>query len=237
MGLWPVMAVAQDKVVRLYAPSGLIETGLIKFITPRFSLKTQVRVTLQDTAEGADIVLGDDGRAVFEGAGQVWHMQVNSPDHPGTKKLVSWIGSKVGKNTIFGFAPDGTALFAAPSAAPVKVVALEVSGDVDLGLKVSRTKCTRCHAVDETTRFSGIGSTPSFMVLRTFEDWEERFSSFYILKPHGAFTLIEGVSDPFPDDRPSPISPITLTLDEVEALMAYVAVMKAADLGKPLDHQ
>ena len=34
---------------------------------------------------------------------------------------------------------------------------------------------------------------------------EDRFDAFYTLAPHPAFTQIDGVTDPFPIDRPSPI--------------------------------
>jgi hypothetical protein len=74
-------------------------------------------------------------------------------------------------------------------------------------------------------------------VLRALPDWEQRFAAFYVLNPHPAFTQIADVTDPFPIDRPSPIAPIELDLDELEALMAYVTAMPAADLGDPLEHQ
>ena len=74
-------------------------------------------------------------------------------------------------------------------------------------------------------------------MLRSLPDWADRFDAFYALNPHPAFTQVEGVSEPFPENRPSPIVPIEMTLDEVEAVRAYVATMKAADLGAPLQHQ
>jgi hypothetical protein len=116
-------------------------------------------------------------------------------------------------------------------------VVLAMEGDAELGHAVSRAKCTRCHAVDEATRGWGIGSTPSFGILRALPDWEERFTAFYALKPHAAFTQITDLTEPFPVSRPSPIAPIALTLDEFDALIAYVAAMQAADLGAPLKHQ
>ena len=117
------------------------------------------------------------------------------------------------------------------------VVEVALDGDAELGHKVSREKCTRCHAVDSATKGWGIGSTPSFGVLRSLDDWEGRFAAFYALNPHPAFTQIEDITEPFPMDRPSPIAPIELTFDELQAMLAYVAAMPAADLGKPLDHQ
>ncbi len=237
MACLPMLAAANDKQVALHAPEALVQSGLLKHILPRFSLKTQVRVTLV-TEDQADMVFGPEkGRALFEGVGAVWHMDLRSPDHPGTQRFAKWLTSDVGRNTIQGFAPEGTALFGPPPAREAKVAAVELDGDAVLGKTVSHVKCGRCHVTSEENRMNGIGSTPSFFVLRTFDDWDLRFSGFYALKPHGAFTQIEDVTDPFPEDRPSPIAPIDLTLDELEAVIAYVRSLAAADLGKPIEHQ
>ena len=230
-------ATAENKLVRLHAPENLVETGLLRHILPRFSLKTQVKVELVDEAGVADIVLGEDGIALFEGIGQVWHFALNSDGHVGTVKFKDWLVSDVGQRTIFGFAPEGVAVFSEPSIAEEAAAEVVVSEDAKRGHEVALAKCTRCHAVDKNTAWSSIGSSPSFAVLRSLDDWEDRFTAFYVLKPHPAFTQISEVTEPFPIDRPSPISPIELTLDEVDALISYVAAMQAADLGKPLEHQ
>ncbi len=73
--------------------------------------------------------------------------------------------------------------------------------------------------------------------MRSFDDWDVRFSSFYVLKPHGAFTQIEDVTEPFPEDLPSPIAPLELTLDDIDAILAYVASIEPAALGAPLTGQ
>jgi len=232
----PPGAAAQERLVRLYAPPVLVETGLLKFILPRFSLKTRVRVEIVGDPAEADMRLGPDGRAVFQGAGAAWHIQtVTASDW--TARFEDWLTSDVGTRTIYGFAPDGAALFTAPAPVETTVAAVEIGGDAALGLEVSKTQCGRCHAVDDASRMNTIGSTPSFFVLKTFDDWEFRFGAFYTLKPHAAFTQIARVTDPFPADRPSPIVPVELTLEELEAVLAYVAALEAADLGPPLDHQ
>ncbi|MEX0287266.1 MAG: hypothetical protein AB3N23_21885 [Paracoccaceae bacterium] len=235
--LLPGLLRAEDRLVRLYAPAALVDTGLMKHMLPRFSLKTQVRVEVLDDPADANLTLGDAGRALFEGAGQVWKMDVSTPDHPGTAKLAAWLTSEVGQRTITGFAPDGEALFGPPGEEQQEVVEVALDGDAVLGHEVSRAKCTRCHAVDDATRGWGIGSTPSFGILRALPDWEARFAAFYVLNPHPAFTQITDLTEPFPENRPSPIAPVVMDLEELEALMAYVATMPAADLGKPLDHQ
>ena len=228
---------ADDKQVVLHAPAALVETGLMKHILPRFTLKTQIRVRLAETPDAADLRLGAEGRALFQGGGQVWHLEIVRRDHKGTTRFADWLTSEVGQRTIASYAPDGAPLFGPPEAQAEEVVAVTIDGDATLGHEVSRAKCTRCHAVDDATRGWGIGSTPSFAVLRALPDWEERFTAFFALAPHPAFTQIEDLTPPFPIDRPSPIAPIELSLDEVEALLAYVAAMAPANLGKPLEHQ
>lgn len=236
LAVLPFKVLAQERSVLLYAPPALVDTGLMKHILPRFALKTQVRVTLTDTPEAAQVVLGTDGQPLFEGAGQVWAMTVTQPTE-WTGRFTDWLGGDIGRDTVLAYAPDGTALFAPPPQAARKVATLELDGDPALGLQVSRLKCARCHAVDDQTRLSGIGSTPSFSVLRSLPGWQDRFIGFYALNPHPAFTQIAEVTLPFDEARPSPIVPVEMTLDEVEAVLAYVAGMAPADLGKPLDHQ
>ncbi len=233
----PVSVRADDKLVRLHAPDALIESGLLKHILPRFSLKTQVRIEQVATPDSADLALGSDGRAIFAGLGQTWHMEIRSGDHPGTERLADWLLSDIGQRTITSFAPRGEAPFGPSGAVQQETVEISIDGDAEAGHRVSVEKCTRCHAVDAATTGWGIGSTPSFSVLRALPDWEARFAAFYVLNPHPAFTQITDLTPPFPINRPSPISPIELDLDELEALMAYVAAMTAADLGKPLEHQ
>ena len=95
----------------------------------------------------------------------------------------------------------------------------------------------RGHVVGEVNRMNGMGSTPSFAVLRSLDDWLERFLAFYALNPHPSFTIIPDVTEPFDETRPSPISPVTLTLEELENIVAYTATMDPADLGSPIAHQ
>lgn len=233
----PEIIWADDRLVRLHAPQALDDSGVLKFILPRFTLKTQVRIERVEDPDSADLTLGDTGRAIFSGLGQTWQMDVRSPDHEGTARLADWLLSDIGQRTVASFAPDGEALFGPPGAVVQETVEVSIDGDAEIGHRVSREKCTRCHAVDAATKGWGIGSTPSFSVLRALPDWEERFSTFYVLNPHPAFTQITDLTAPFPINRPSPIAPIELDFDELEALMAYVAAMDAADLGRPLQHQ
>ncbi|WP_435205925.1 hypothetical protein [Tateyamaria sp. 1078] len=236
LALLPGLAMADDKRVAFYAAPALVESGLIKHIAPRFSLKTQVRVEIVDDPAQAELVLGPEGRALFSGLGETWHLDLRS-DTKGAQRFAEWLTSQVGSRTIQSFAPDGDALFTEPKVQKVVVAKVEMTGDAVAGQEASWAKCGRCHVTERGRGGFGIGSTPSFFVMRGFEDWESRFAGFYFLKPHAAFTQLEGVTDPFPIDRPSPIAPIELTLDDLEAILAYVAALAPADLGKPLEHQ
>lgn len=225
-----------EEPVRLHAPKALAETGLLAYILPRFSLKTQIRVTLTDDPAEADLILGSTGRALFQGPQQSWHLEIASA-HGGGARLADWLASEVGQNTIQAYAIDGEKIFGPAAQAERPEATLSFDGDPAEGRAVARARCIRCHAVDPETRLAGISSTPSFPVLRALPDWEARFSAFYALNPHPSFTILEEVTPPFPPNLPPPIAPVRLTIDELESLLAFVAGLKPADLGAPLDHQ
>ena len=92
------------------------------------------------------------------------------------------------------------------------------------GERVATEHCSRCHVVSDANRMGGIGSTPSFKLLRRMQDWEERYSTFFARNPHPSFVTVEGVS--LERALPPNAAPITLTVGQVEALMAYVRAMK-----------
>lgn len=232
--LTPLGAAAEDRLVRLSAPDMLVDTGLFRNILPRFTLKTQVRVQLVALDDAADAALGPAGRPVFDGLGKTWHLEVLSTEHPGTKRFADWLASEVGQRTLAAYNAPSGATFGPPTVKKVEVAKVEMTGDALLGHEVSLAKCTRCHAVDEATRGKGIASSPSFGALRALGDWEQRFAAFYALNPHPSFTIITDLTEPFPEDRPPPIVPIELSLEEVEAVLAYVAAMPATDLGAPI---
>lgn len=223
----------QDKSFTLAAPDALTKTGFLKHLLPRFSLKTSIRVTLTDG--GADAAFGPQGTPVFRKGDAIWHFA--GADNPNIVAFEEWLLSDVGKRTIEAFAPEGDALFSADLAMAAAVQTATLSGDVALGERVSLKRCGRCHVVNESNRMNAIGSSPSFALMRNFPDWQERFETFFLLKPHPAFTQVHGVTDPFPDTQPSPIVPIEVTLNEIEAITAYVGSIAPADLGAPLQTQ
>ena len=47
--------------------------------------------------------------------------------------------------------------------------------------------CSRCHVIDESNKFGGIGSTPSFQLILGMSDGLERFETFFERRPHPAF--------------------------------------------------
>ena len=102
------------------------------------------------------------------------------------------------------------------------------------GEKLTMINCGRCHKVSEKDRMGGIGSTPSFGVMRNWVDGEQRMKAFWTLRPHPAFTQLEGVTEPFPSNRPSPIHPISLTQDDLRVIIEYFRSIEPADLGPDL---
>ncbi|WP_412505847.1 hypothetical protein [Roseovarius sp. SYSU LYC5161] len=224
---------------RLVAPQALVDSGLLKYVLPRFSLKTGTRIELVAPGAGAaaELTPDDDGTRVFTGPRATWRLRVNAPEHPGVKRFADWLSSEIGQRTIKSFEVDGAAPFSPPRTEAAEAVEVSFDGNPDRGKALSLLHCGRCHVVGDENRMNAIGSTPSFGVLRALRDWQRRFQTFYVLNPHPAFTQVADVTPPFPIDRPSPITPVEMTLGDVEAILAYVAEMTPADLGEPLRHQ
>lgn len=235
LAVLPFKALAEGRQVVLYAPPDLIATGVMDYILPRFKLKTQVPVVLTGDLAAAEVVIDAGALPLFEGAGQAWSLRVVQ-DTAWTARFADWLQGEIGLNTVLSYAPEGDPVFRAVTQAAQVAPPVVLSGDPALGLEVSRAKCARCHVVD-AQGFTGIGSTPSFAILRGFADWQDRFIGFFALNPHPAFTQIDGVTEAFDPTRPSPIVPLEMTLDEVDAVAAYVAGMAPADLGAPLQSQ
>ncbi|WP_232796506.1 hypothetical protein [Roseovarius salinarum] len=234
---FPADAAAED--FRLGAPQRLVETGFLEYVLPRFSLKTGVGIDVVGADATAELALAPDGpgKPVFSGQGITWRMRLHDQAHDGAARFARWLASDIGRRTISGYQVDGAPLFTPPAAKAAAEAEIAFEGDVDTGLKLSHEHCGRCHAVSEKHRMNDIGSTPSFFVLRTLPDWDARFQIFYAVNPHPVFTQVEGVTAPFPIDRPSPIVPVEITPKELEDILAYVAELEPADLGDPLSHQ
>lgn len=237
LGTWIAMAAgwpahAEDKTFTLEAPAALVDSGLLHYILPRFGLKTQTRITLVDPDTPADARFGETGMVAFEGLDRVWKFDAGTD--PDARRFADWLRSDVGRNTVDSFAVDGTTLFTSEVEVRQVVAPITYDGDALRGEEVSLSHCGRCHVVSDKNRMNSIGSTPSFAVLRTLRDWQERFQAFYVLNPHPAFTQIADVTEPFDATRPSPIAAVEMTLDDLENIMAFVQGIAPADLGRPV---
>lgn len=239
---------AQDRQITLAAPQALADSGLLGFLLPRFSLKTGIRIEVQPDAEAADVVLTpadtiDAGgaerktrRAFHEASGDtIWRVTGDGQADSHATRFADWLLSDVGQRTIDSY-QDGTLFIASAGAADV-IEDAPIEGDALLGEKLSLALCGRCHVVGEANRRQGIGSTPSFGALRNIADWQYRFEAFYVLNPHPSFTQIEDVTPPFDIRRPSPIAPVEMTLDDLDAILAYVSAIEPTDLGAPVQSQ
>ncbi len=101
-----------------------------------------------------------------------------------------------------------------------------LAADVALGKTISEQHCARCHVVGDYNPTGGISSTPSFQLLvKRRPDYRERFATFYARRPHPAFVIIEGVERLMPE-LPVNASPVTLRLEAVEDILAFVETLK-----------
>ena len=97
---------------------------------------------------------------------------------------------------------------------------------VQSGQSLVHQHCSRCHVIPGLNPFGGIGSTPSFSAMKWLDDWRRRFEIFYTLLPHPALVRIEGVSDPRDKSLPAFSNEISLTLKEVDDILAFVETIK-----------
>lgn len=218
----------------LAAPEAVVTSGLLKHILPRFSLKTSIRVT-ENPAGPMQLATQEPGSPVFQRSGTTYFLRIE--DTPEQIQFRDWMLSDIGKNTIESFQPDSGDLFSARFETAEAAPALVFDGNAARGATLSLTLCGRCHVVGEQNRMKGLGSTPSFAVLRSLADWAERFQDFYVRNPHAAFTQVAEVTPPFDPERPPPIVPVQMTLQDLDAILAFVAATDAADLGAPLQTQ
>ncbi len=223
-----------QEALGLAAPDEVSDSGLLQHILPRFSLKTGIRV-VADESGIMSLAPSPPGDPVFARDGVIYHLRID--DSAKQIRFRDWLQSDIGKRTVEGFAPSGGIPFSASFEIAIVTEEVEVDGNALLGEDLSMTHCGRCHVIGPQNRMNGLGSTPSFAVLRAMPDWSERFQAFFALNPHPAFTQIEGVTEPFPPERPSPIHPVEMSLDDLEAILAFVAALRAADLGAPLQFQ
>jgi hypothetical protein len=218
----------------LAAPPTVADSGLLGHILPRFSLKTGVRV-VADPEGAMTLAETPPGVPVFRDSRVIYHLR--SGTDPRAERFRDWLLSDIGKRTVESFTPEGETLFFADLEVAAVVEELAFEGDAARGADLALQHCGRCHVIGDINRNKGIGSTPSFAVLRAMRDWDTRFQQFYVLRPHAAFTQIVDITEPFSPERPPPIHPVTMTLDDVEAVLAFVAALGPADLGAPLQLQ
>lgn len=95
---------------------------------------------------------------------------------------------------------------------------------ITAGKKITAQHCTRCHVVGDINPHGGISSTPSFQLLvDALADWELRFETFHTRRPHPAVIRFKGFE--YAGDPPT-TAPITLELDDIDAILAFVRTLK-----------
>lgn len=224
-------ATAQDLTLRM--PEGMLTEGFDKQLLPRFRFKH--RISIKPVTEGdADMTFGADGTRVFQRiGGDVVRLDILN-NSEGARTFRDWLKSGPGKAAIESFKPNGSQVYTTEQAVVVIEEAEEFDGDTKIGGRLALEHCGRCHVVDERNRMGGIGSTPSFAALRARSNWSDLFRAFWSHNPHPSFTQVEGLTEPFDPDRALNIAPVEMTMDEVEAITAFVATLQPKELGRPV---
>ena len=112
-------------------------------------------------------------------------------------------------------------------AAGLPVAAAAAEGDAKAGRKLAATHCTRCHVVGDVNPRGGIDSTPNFQRLAKFDDYDQRFRTFYARRPHPVFVGIEG-AEPLKTTAYG-VAPFTVTEQQIDDLLAYIEQLRAAE--------
>ena len=240
MAAFAAGAMAQDLTIRM--PEAMLKSGFDRQILPRFGFKHRIRVAPVSEGE-ADLALTDEPggfRIMVDSADRVWFLSTLTDDAEAKEKagtFLEWLQSVPGKSAIESFAPEGDPVYSTE----VKVVAVardeSFDGDRNTGSRLALVHCGRCHVVDERNRMGGIGSTPSFAALRGRENWSDLFRAFYVENPHPSFTQVEGVTEPFDPNRDIHVAPVEITLEEIEAITAFVDTIEPKELGRPIQSQ
>ncbi len=97
------------------------------------------------------------------------------------------------------------------------------AGDTEKGRAIAIEHCSRCHVVGGHNPMGGIGSTPSFQLLRSMMDWRDRFGTFYARRPHPVHVRIEGL--PTLTDLPPNAAPFTITIADVDHILAFAETL------------
>jgi hypothetical protein len=228
-------AAAEDLTLRM--PDGMLEAGFQKQILPRFKFKHRLTITAVTEGE-ADMVFGAVGTRIFsEIDGVETRLDILTEDPVRQEQaalFLKWLKSASGKAAVEGFKPDGNQVYTTEVTA-VLVEAPEVfDGDTAQGSRLALVHCGRCHVVDKRNRMGGIGSSPSFAALRGRSNWSDLFRTFFVHNPHPSFTQVEGVTEPFDPNRQIHVAPMDITLDEIEAITAFVATIEPKQLGQPV---
>lgn len=226
---------AQEKALTLVSDPVLMERGLWKYVLPRFKLKTRIKVNVvSGQGISGDVRVFSGGDAPFIEGGGAEYSVVQLSSNADADKFMEWLASDIGLRTISAFEIEDQQVFF-PMQEEVVVVDAPLIGNTSKGEVVALSKCGRCHVVSEQNKYGGIDSTPSFAALRSLSDWQEKFGTFWTLRPHPSFTQIEDMTPPFDPAHPPIIYPIYLTLDEVSDIGAYLQTIEPKDLGPPLE--
>jgi len=251
---------AEDRVFNLIVDDGLQNSGLMKHLLPRFTLKTSIKINVA-TAQSAELESGvglNGVQVVIVGKGLANHLRigkstsdaafrsvstdnteekvysvvlVEGDENPSAQVFVNWLLSDIGQGTIEAYKVDGVSLFSPVTREMSDPVVEMPEGDVGEGEKLALLHCGRCHVVNEKNRMGGIGSTPSFAAMRAIPGWQDKFMAFWAVNPHPSFTQVEGLTRPFDPNKPPHIAPLEITQKEMDAILAFAATVTPKDLG------
>jgi mono/diheme cytochrome c family protein len=105
------------------------------------------------------------------------------------------------------------------------------AGEIDRGRALAQKHCAVCHVIGDFNNFGGIGSTPSFQLLASLRDGEERFRSFFARRPHPSFIFLPDQKPP--TNLPLNAPPVRLSYQQVDDIVRFALTLKDPRLAEP----
>jgi mono/diheme cytochrome c family protein len=103
------------------------------------------------------------------------------------------------------------------------------TADIANGRSLAQKHCAVCHVVGDYNKFGGIDSTPSFQLLASLRDGEERFRTFFARRPHPSFVYLPDQEPP--TNLPLNAPPVRLSHEQVDDIVGFALTLKNPKLA------
>ena len=233
----------------------MVENGFLKYVLPRFSLKTQIRISRSSSTDPATVPEGgypDPAGSAWwprpsgEGAARIVRVPLPMTTETYAAVRLAASGTTRACRPPCGLAAIGGGAQYADQPSPIDgrgglSTAGRRTGAGGEGGGAGRSAGGREAGLfplrpmpcGGRTQSDGRASAPRRPLARSGRSRIGRIGCWFSIRsiPHPSFTQVEGVTPPFDPARPPHIAPVELTIDDVEAIAAFARTIPPKDLG------